>query len=47
MYYFSGAYGRRIDLLEIETLVEVRVQVCLHAWWKKWLIFGPWHDHVS
>jgi len=49
MYYFFffSACGRGIDLLEIEALVEVSVQVCLHAWWKKWFIFGPRRDHVA
>ena len=47
MYYFCSTYGRGIDPLEIETLVEVRMQVCLHTRWKKWLIFGPWRDHVA
>ena len=44
---FFSAYGRETSSLEIEALVEVRVQVCLHAWWEKWLIFGPRRDHVT
>lgn len=33
--------------LEIEALIEISVQVFLHAWRKERFILGAWDDHVA
>lgn len=47
MYYFLVLAVLGIDLCKIDAFVELCVQVCLHAWRKKWLVFGPRCDHVA
>ena len=33
--------------LEIEALIEISVQVFLHAWREKRFVLGAWDDHVA
>lgn len=34
-------------VLEIEALIEVGVQVFLHAWREKRFVLGAWSDHLA
>ena len=42
LYFISISAG-----LEIEALIEIGVQVFLHAWREERFVLGAWGDHVA
>jgi len=43
-YYIVTSVGH---VLKIEALIEIGVEVLLHARRKEWLVFGAWGNHVA